>query len=150
MKTSGKFAVVALGLTGFLLAGCEGIFQVAEEDSIPSELSKISRQLDDLEQRAASETGGTAQLPVNGDPLASVVESSPVPSDSLVGLKIKELDRNIGNLAGQTQQVRDRLDDLESDNQNNANAYYALVGHMTARLQRGTTPGNPNPEKPVG
>ncbi len=73
-------------------------------------------------------------------PLAPTVA---VPTSTPVGEKAAQLRVDLGRLAARLDERQSLLTAIRSGNMENGQLYYALVAAMNARLQVGTTPGNP-------
>ncbi|WP_395825474.1 hypothetical protein [Elstera sp.] len=66
-----------------------------------------------------------------------------VPSSTPVGEKAAQLRADLTRLTGQLDDRQSLLASIRNGNMENGQLYYALVAAMNARLQVGTTPGNP-------
>lgn len=62
---------------------------------------------------------------------------------TVVGQKVEELRGDLSRLQNQLSEQNNRLQTQRSNARNSASAYHALVGQINARLQVGSTPGNP-------
>ena len=134
--------LVLLAGSALLLASCS----FAEETLWPS--------LDAEDPAAAPASQSAVEVPPpssGADPLAGLGESdfqSPGVSSgqttgTLVGQKVGGLRGDLGRLQGQLSQENDKLQTQRANARRYAGAYHGLVGAMNARLQVGTTPGNP-------
>ena len=65
------------------------------------------------------------------------------PTGTFVGQKIGELSNELANLQGRLAQRNGQLQQIRSTTVQNAQRYHATVAAVNARLQLGTTPGNP-------
>ncbi len=65
------------------------------------------------------------------------------PTGTLVGQKVDELRADLGRLQGQLSDHNNRLQTLRANARQSAQSYHGLIGGINARLQVGTTPGNP-------
>ena len=65
------------------------------------------------------------------------------PTGTLVGQKVEELRADLARLQGQLSNQNNRLQDQRNTARDSANAYHQLIGLINARLQIGSTPGNP-------
>ncbi|HEY5598517.1 MAG TPA: hypothetical protein VIK47_06910 [Kiloniellales bacterium] len=65
------------------------------------------------------------------------------PSGTLVGQKIEELRTDLARLQSRMTEHNDLLQSYRAAARQSATAYHGLVAEMNARLQVGTTPGNP-------
>ncbi len=66
-----------------------------------------------------------------------------VPASTPVGEKAAQLRADLTRLTGQLDERQNLLSAIRGGNMENGQLYYALVAAMNARLQVGTTPGNP-------
>lgn len=66
-----------------------------------------------------------------------------VPASTPVGEKAAQLRADLARLTGQLDDRQSVLASIRNGNMENGQLYYALVAAMNARLQVGTTPGNP-------
>ncbi|WP_052711732.1 hypothetical protein [Elstera litoralis] len=66
-----------------------------------------------------------------------------VPASTPVGEKAAQLRADLTRLTGQLDDRQSLLASIRNGNMENGQLYYALVAAMNARLQVGTTPGNP-------
>jgi hypothetical protein len=62
---------------------------------------------------------------------------------TVVGKKIEELRGDLARLQGQLSNENNRLQTQRNTARDSANAYHQLIGQINARLQVGSTPGNP-------
>ena len=65
------------------------------------------------------------------------------PTGTLVGQKVTQLRGELQRLKGQLGQQNGQLQQIRQTTTNNAQRYHGTVAAVTARLQLGTTPGNP-------
>ena len=65
------------------------------------------------------------------------------PTGTLVGQKVESLRGDLGRLQGQLGEENNQLQTQRNSARQHAGSYHGLVGAMNARLQVGTTPGNP-------
>ena len=100
------------------------------------------------------ETASAADVPVQAAPgpagplLGDTVFEPPgvtpgQPTGTLVGEKISEIRGDLGRLQGEISDENTSLQSLRGAAQSNARTYHGLVGQINARLQVGSTPGNP-------
>lgn len=91
---------------------------------------------------------GAGPAPV-ATPVAMPVAAPPVPgvqpqaTGTYVGQKVGQLFGELQRLQGQLQQQNQTLQQLRAQATQNAQRYHGTVAAITARLQLGTTPGNP-------
>jgi len=74
---------------------------------------------------------------------AMVAQASPAPSNTFVGQKVAQMRGDLGRLQGSINQHMADLQAIRTTTAQNAAAYYGTVAAIQARLQVGTTPGNP-------
>ncbi len=145
MGLSRKFAMT-LGASAFILAGCSG-----DDDLWPSLDAS-----DPATPAAQSQVvAPTAAAPIAPAPApASVVEQAPVAmavpvtssapqSATFVGKKVSEMSRDLIKLQSDVNELDARIKQSQTMGEGGSDQYHALLGSITARLQRGTTPGNP-------
>jgi hypothetical protein len=65
------------------------------------------------------------------------------PSNTFVGQKVSQLQADNERLKGQFQAHATAFQQVQSENAQTAQAYFTTTGAINARLQAGTTPGNP-------
>ncbi len=65
------------------------------------------------------------------------------PTGTLVGEKISEIRGDLSRLQGEISEENGSLQTLRGAARDNARSYHTLVGQINARLQVGSTPGNP-------
>jgi|TARA_B100001964_G_scaffold41244_1_gene45536 hypothetical protein len=65
------------------------------------------------------------------------------PTGTLVGQKVAQLRGELQRLKGQLGQQNRQMQQIRQSTTNNAQRYHGTVAAITARLQLGTTPGNP-------
>jgi len=65
------------------------------------------------------------------------------PTGTHVGEKTQELRGDLSRLQSQLSEQNNRLQSLRNNARGSANAYHELIGRVRARLQVGSTPGNP-------
>jgi hypothetical protein len=73
----------------------------------------------------------------------AVAQAVTPPTGTFVGQKVQQLRSDLGRLQGAIQQHGNDLQTIRAATTNNAQAYYGTVAAISARLQIGTTPGNP-------
>lgn len=66
------------------------------------------------------------------------------PTGTAVGQRVQQLRGDLQRLQSQLSNENGRLQQLRTDARSTAGIYHTLVGDINARLQVGTTPGNPN------
>jgi hypothetical protein len=83
---------------------------------------------------------GGPPAPFTSAPLAG---SAPQATGTYVGQKVGQLFGELQRLQGQLQQQNQSLQQIRGQTTQNAQRYHGTVAAVTARLQLGTTPGNP-------
>ena len=83
---------------------------------------------------------GAPPAPFASAPLAG---SAPQATGTYVGQKVAQLFGELQRLQGQLQQQNQSLQQIRGQTTQNAQRYHGTVAAVTARLQLGTTPGNP-------
>ncbi len=93
---------------------------------------------------AAPPPQGVPQGPVLGDTFFQSPGVTPgQPTGTLVGEKVQELRGDLGRLQGELVGQNNNLQTLRNQARSGATAYHALLARINARLQVGSTPGNP-------
>jgi hypothetical protein len=114
----------------FALTGCETL--------------GLEESMNSAQQPAPPMTMVMPSMPDLGAPIAPILASAPVTaSETLVGRQISQLRQDLNNLLTDVNGYTATQNDLRSRNQNLATSYYGIVGEINAKLQTGTTPGNP-------
>ncbi len=130
-----RHASVVLALVGVL-----GACSFSEEAAWPSLTGKDPTGA----QAAETPPAGTAPGPKLGEsqfPPPGVTPGQP--TGTLVGQKIQELRSDLGRLQGELSNHNNQLQTQRANARQGAAAYHGLVGQIRARLQVGSTPGNP-------
>lgn len=97
------------------------------------------------QQPAAASTVATpaptmmAQMPA----MTTTMAAAPTESQTIVGRQIAQLRNDLGTLQSDVNGYSTTLADLRNKNQSLAANYYGIMGEINAKLQAGTTPGNP-------
>jgi len=117
---------------GFALTGCEylGLKEpVGNGDTAPAPVANVE-----------------PQAPMAGPswPAAATTSQDTAPqSETIVGRQIAQLRSDLTHLQSDVASYGTTLANLRNKNQTLATNYYSTVGEINARLQAGTTPGNP-------
>ncbi len=114
------------------LTGDEPAGQASEKVSIPPSQAEMNRQ-----------PTFSAPPPALGAAPAPMQTMSGQPTGTLVGQKAAQLRGELQRLRGQLGQQNGQLQQIRQTTTNNAQRYHGTVAAITARLQLGTTPGNP-------
>ncbi|MBM3532052.1 MAG: hypothetical protein FJX60_03320 [Alphaproteobacteria bacterium] len=139
--------LVSPGLIGaLLLSGCS----FTSDALWPSLSGDTSRQpvRVDIPPSAAeirSQQALTAPAPqaIMTPAAAVVAQASAQPTNTFVGQKVAQMRGDLGRLQGSINQHMADLQAIRATTAQNAAAYYGTVAAIQARLQVGTTPGNP-------
>jgi hypothetical protein len=130
----------------FFLAGCA----IADNTLLPSLTGEAPSSTTTQTATAASDSGNAAPQVAQGSGPAfgtTTFEAPGVtpaqPSGTHVGQKIEELRADLARLQSRMTEHNDQLQAHRTAARRSANAYHNLVGLINARLQVGTTPGNP-------
>jgi hypothetical protein len=86
---------------------------------------------------------GAGPVPVSAMAAAPAPGVQPQATGTFVGQKVGQLFGELQRLQGQLQQQNQNLQQLRGQTTQNAQRYHGTVAAITARLQLGTTPGNP-------
>jgi hypothetical protein len=111
------------------LTGDEPAGQTSERVSIPPSRAEMNSQ-------------PTFSAPPSALSAAPAMMSGQ-PTGTLVGQKVTQLRGELQRLKGQLGQQNGQLQQIRQTTTNNAQRYHGTVAAVTARLQLGTTPGNP-------
>ncbi|MHA1599252.1 MAG: hypothetical protein ACTSW2_00385 [Alphaproteobacteria bacterium] len=127
----------------FLLAGCS----LTDEALLPS-LTGETPSSASTQTAAAVTPESDSASPSAGPRFGTTVFETPgitsaQPSGTHVGQKIEELRADLARLQTRMSEHNDSLQGYRSAARQSATAYHNLVGEINARLQVGTTPGNP-------
>jgi hypothetical protein len=135
-KTFGKTAGL-IGAACLFLAGCDSIWPSLEAED-PAGGSPAAQS-----QPAAAESAGQAQLDAAATGTAPAARTAVYTGTTAVGERISQMERDLGQLTGNVQTLRERLRDARSTSAVSATRYHDNKAEITSRLQLGTTPGNP-------
>src|SRR5579862_725325 len=84
-----------------------------------------------------------APLPAAGGTMMSTTTYSGAPSTTFVGQKVQQLRGDLQRLQSQVGDHQGQLQQVRDDALQNGQRYYSSIAAINARLQIGTTPGNP-------
>lgn len=142
MGVSKKFAT-ALVATGVMLAGCGGsLWPSLEAEDPASETAPPPPP----QQEAVVEETIIVEQPVTQSSAPAVSNQVVDPGQSsgtFVGDKITAMYADLGKLQQEVGKLDQRAANLRSMSMTGTDHYHGLLGQITARLQRGSTPGNP-------
>lgn len=133
-----KWVHAAIWGAALVLGGCA----FTDEALLPSLAGEPSPPAQTTTATASGTgTGGAA---VQTAPLtAQTAAAQPQITGTYVGQKAQELRGELTRLQSTVSEQAARLEQLRTQTQHNAKAYHDLVGAINAKLQTGTTPGNP-------
>jgi hypothetical protein len=103
-------------------------------------------------QQAAASSAAVEQPPPDASPATEASSAPAAPSRStsspsvtgtFVGAKVNQHSRELASLVASVEEANQRFDRLREITEQNAQRYYAIVAAVSARLQIGSTPGNP-------
>jgi len=143
---------VALAATVALLGSCSG----ADDPLMRSDAESTGggNQQQDAQQESEQQTSDT-QAADGGDVPESRMpglgttrfEPEPLPdfepTDTFVGEKVQQFRQDLGKLKNSVAEQNARLQELRAEAREAARRYHTLIADIQARLQTGTTPGNP-------
>lgn len=131
-----SFKTIGLvGATCVLLSGCDSLWP--------------SLDAQDPAGGDAPQTTETAPAPAPAAQTATAPTPIPASSQAVyagttaVGERITQMDRDLGTLTGQLNDLKSRLASIRSNSASSATSYHTHKASITSRLQLGTTPGNP-------
>lgn len=151
-KVSYRSRQVLAIFTTLLLVGACAFAEEALGPSVAGESSTAQQQGAASETQAVeaegSGTTGAPQATQGGPTLGTGTFESPgvtgaASTGTLVGQKVAELREDLARLQSQLTQHNNQLQGLRVSARQFAGNYHSLIGAMNARLQVGTTPGNP-------
>jgi len=149
---SKKVAVpVVLMVSGLLLAGCDAVWpstsapdpvapQTSQQTSGSEQISTASSQPQPV---AVSTTSVTASPSVQSSATAQLSAAEAGIGQTFVGKKVDAMGQDLNKLLDNIGSLKARASNLRGIAQDSADRYHALLASITARLQQGTTPGNP-------
>lgn len=85
----------------------------------------------------------TAPLPMAGGSMSSTTSYAAAPSNTFVGQQVQQLRGDLQRLQSQVSDHQGQLQQVRDDALQNGQRYYSSIAAINARLQIGTTPGNP-------
>lgn len=111
-----------------------------EQVAVPASAAEASGEL----VLDPSQSPGASAPPVLGSTNFTPAQTSPgAPTGTLVGGRVGQLRAELQTMDGRVAQHNVRLQQLRATTAGNAQRYHGTVAAVTARLQLGTTPGNP-------
>ena len=128
-----KTIIAAFG-TAVLLAGCSGSVWPSLEAEDPAGSAPASQ---------ASARSGASANASQAQPIRVTTAAAIEQSGTFVGNKTTELNGELDRLAGNVQTLEERFTELQGQSEQGSLAYQQATATIMARLQTGTTPGNP-------
>lgn len=136
----------AFTLSGALLvSGCSFVSDsiwpslAGEDDQAPAPAAASSRTV----ATAVTAQGSSVQPALGDSNFSTPVSGNLTSSGTIVGQKVQELSSELQQLQSRLNQRNNSLQQIRSSTVNNAQRYHGTVASMEARLQVGSTPGNP-------
>jgi hypothetical protein len=127
----------AVGAAALLLTGCS----FADEALFPSLSGEESTPAQTSATPASTAESGAPSFNTGSFEPEGVTPGSP--TGTFVGQKVQELRGDLERLQSSIANQNAQLQDLRARAVQNANLYHSTVGAIAAKLQVGTTPGNP-------
>ncbi len=145
-RTAGVAAVLALSLSGcnyMSEALWPSIGGSSGKASAPAERQEIPASA--AEVQAQSAQGGTVVVPSRTSGAIGAPDTGRLPGgqQTAVGVRAVQMRSDLSNLQGAVQQRSGAIQQMRGDTVATAQRYFNLVAGINARLQVGTTPGNP-------
>lgn len=144
MGVSRKLLTITCAGSLLLVAGCADSLWPSLEAPDPS---GSSAQTAPASQPATTETMTAAapaatQTAVAPEPVKTMPDSS-YSGETFVGKKVDDMTKDLVKLQNNVERLRAKVEGMRASSQGDAANYHELVGRITTRLQRGSTPGNP-------
>jgi len=147
LKISGGIKVGLLATAAIALAGCEALWPTTEapDPVAPSAQTAAPAQASQPAPLATPQIPppAAAAPPAAQPAVASAAVATPAVGQTFVGRKVDEIQGDLSKLQGGVTDIRGRAAAIMEQGRASADRYHALVAAITARLQQGTTPGNP-------
>lgn len=146
MKRQSILAVLAVAMT---LGACANTQHAATPSAPSVTTSQAAKPADPTVSGQPVGTEPVVTAPIAGAPIQpvpyqSLDTSKPgVPTGTLVGERVEQFRADLTRLQELTAEQIQRHQELRADSEANAAAYQTTVGAINAKLQVGTTPGNP-------
>lgn len=150
--SKGVTASAALILSGLLLAGCDAVWpSTSAPDPVAPQTSQQTTSSEQIAtasstqpQPVAVSTSNVAASPsVQTSATAQLSAAEAGVGQTFVGKKVDAMGQDLNKLLDNIATLRSRATNLRGIAQASADNYHALLASITARLQQGTTPGNP-------
>ncbi|MEQ9489477.1 MAG: hypothetical protein RIM72_10845 [Alphaproteobacteria bacterium] len=147
-------APLALMMAGMLLAGCDAVWpstsapdpvapQTASQSSGSEQYSTASSQSEPGAVSTTSSSSAASSPSVQASATAQLSQAETGIGQTFVGKKVDAMGQDLNKLLDNISVLKDRATSLRNVAQVSADNYHALLASITARLQQGTTPGNP-------
>ena len=143
IKSGLKMGLLAAAATA--LAGCEALWPTTEapDPVAPSTQATAPSQPAPLATPQIPPPAAPAAAPAAQPTVASAAVATPAIGQTFVGRKVDEIGGDLAKLQGGVAEIRTRAAGIMEQGRASADRYHSLVAAITARLQQGTTPGNP-------
>ena len=140
--------------SGLLLAGCESNSMwpsLSGENPNPAS-AQTKQNTSSLVLNAPTPSAGRSAFSAYKPPAATAAtfSATPVvagpalkPTGTFVGKKIVSMRGDLEKLRGAVKRLNVRMTKLRTENESSTQRYHGIVAAMNAKLQSGTTPGNP-------
>lgn len=128
-----RYRLVVAAATCMVLVGCGGSFGSPSGDQSAERAQNASLM-------QAGQTGGLFLGTGSFEPGGVTIGPD---TGTAVGRRVRQLQGDLSQLQTSISSRNDRLQEIRTDSIAIAQEYYALIAAISARLQVGTTPGNP-------
>jgi len=146
-KISGTWKTGLLVTASVALAGCEALWPTTEAPDPAGTPVVVQAPQQPVQQTLAPAPLATSEIAapvVQQQPaVASTGVTTPTIGQTFVGRKVDAMQGDLGNLEGNVLAIKARANAIMEQGRASADQYHQLVAAITARLQQGTTPGNP-------
>ncbi|HEX4890890.1 MAG TPA: hypothetical protein VFW37_11070 [Alphaproteobacteria bacterium] len=150
MQKSRAVVIAASMLLFGLLSGCSGTADSLWPSFLGGKPAGGNEQIavppspGELAGQPVIESAAAGAPPVLGNTNFSPMQATPgAPTGTMVGQRVMQLRGELQSLDLRISQHNSRLQELRAITASNAQRYHGTVAAVTARLQLGTTPGNP-------
>ena len=140
-KFSSFSMVMLLAFATVFVAGCASATSTKEIALDQADLNSAAVPNKTTGKSAADKTDGKSNVALKeNDPLAGISREA---TGTVVGTRVNELYGEVVRLRSQTETRAAQVAETRGSGAAGAIQYYSAVGAIQARLQQGTTPGNP-------
>ena len=129
-------------VAAFALTGCETLGLKPVSDTTPSQTASAPATAS-IAATAAPANEPSAISPTAPSASSNVADTTPS-TDTIVGRQISQLRTDLNNLQTNVAGYNTTLTDLRNKDISLATSYYNIIGEINAKLQAGTTAGNPH------